>query len=228
MLEVSGGWLPGELVERLPAEASDWGYPSLPPGSLRPIAVVQHVTQGHDGYLQQIARDGRPSVSAHFVGDRDGTVTQTVSVREAAHHAGRLDASAPSWAWWQAGGRPRNPNKYTLGYELVGFSGEPFSAAQIASLVRVLGWVWAHQAELWDGERPLGAAPELGRSYIAHGEIAVSSRAHDPGPSFPWGEVVAGIAAAAAAPATSGDLEARIAAALERIAAALEGRGRAA
>jgi AmpD protein len=103
-------------------------------------------------------------VSAHFVVERCGGITQCVSVFERAWHAG-----ASSWL-----GRERC-NDFSVGIELEGTDQLPFTEAQYAAL--------EHLAAQLVAALPLRAA--AGHSDIAPG------RKSDPGPCFDWGRLTA-------------------------------------
>lgn len=98
-------------------------------------------------------------VSAHFLIARDGVLTQFVSCRERAWHAG-----VSSW-----NGRAAC-NDFSIGIELEGTEFEPFTRAQYAVLARL--------------QRALCAAYPV-RAARGHCEIA-AGRKTDPGPLFDW------------------------------------------
>jgi len=98
-------------------------------------------------------------VSAHFVVERDGRVTQCVSLLDRAWHAG-----ASVWR-----GRERC-NDFSVGIELEGSDEQPFTDEQYVALQRLA-------AQLVAALPLLGAA---GHSDIAPG------RKSDPGPHFDW------------------------------------------
>ncbi len=98
-------------------------------------------------------------VSAHFVIDRHGAVTQHVSVRDRAWHAG-----ASCWR-----GRS-NCNDDSVGIELEGLEGDVFEPAQYTSLARLC------QA----------LATECPIAHVAGHEHIAPGRKQDPGPGFDW------------------------------------------
>jgi AmpD protein len=98
-------------------------------------------------------------VSAHFVVERDGRITQCVSVSERAWHAG-----ASSWR-----GRERC-NDFSVGIELEGTDESPFTDAQYVALDHLAA--------------QLAAALPL-RAVVGHSDIA-PGRKTDPGPCFDW------------------------------------------
>ncbi len=133
---------------------------SLPPGEYGGDAIERLFTgrldtDAHPYYAQ--LRGLR--VSAHFVVDRSGAVTQYVACAQRAWHAG-----ASQW-----NGRPRC-NDYSVGIELEGLEGERFGDAQYEALVPLLRALRrAH---------PLAAV--VGHEHVAPG------RKHDPGVGFDW------------------------------------------
>lgn len=98
-------------------------------------------------------------VSAHFLIDRLGAVTQYVSVHDRAWHAG-----ASCWR-----GRS-NCNDDSVGIELEGLEGLPFEPAQYASLTRLCG----------------ALATVCPIAYVAGHEHIAPGRKQDPGSGFDW------------------------------------------
>lgn len=108
-------------------------------------------------------------VSAHFLIERDGLVTQFVSCNERAWHAGQSLFA----------GR-ENCNDFSLGIELEGTDDLPFTAAQYAALIALT--------------RQLQAAyPAITLERICgHSDIA-PGRKTDPGPAFDWAALRLGL-----------------------------------
>ena len=136
---------------------------SLPPGQFGTGCVHKFFSGTLDGkahpYFAEIA-DLR--VSAHFLIERDGRVTQFVSCLERAWHAGQSCFE----------GRD-NCNDYSLGIELEGTDEQPFTDLQYASLVTLT--------------RTLQQAfPLISRSRITGHEHIAPGRKTDPGPCFDW------------------------------------------
>jgi AmpD protein len=171
----SEGWLDAAL--RCPSPNADPRPPeavidllvlhniSLPPGEFGGAHVQQLFCNRLDAARHPyFARIAALRVSAHFLIERDGALTQFVSCQARAWHAG-----ASSFR-----GRTRC-NDFSIGIELEGTDFIPFTDAQyraLAALVPVLA-----------GRYPLCAAR-------AHSEIA-SARKTDPGPFFEWQRVAA-------------------------------------
>ncbi len=110
-------------------------------------------------------------VSAHFFIERDGQVSQFVSCRQRAWHAG-----VSSFA-----GR-ENCNDFSLGIELEGTDDLPYSEAQYDALVALV-------------QQLLAAYPALSVERICgHCDIA-PGRKTDPGPAFDWPRLRTGLLA---------------------------------
>ena len=143
---------------------------SLPPGEFGSGRVQQF-------FQNQLPSDAHPyfasidalRVSAHFLIERDGSLTQFVSCRERAWHAG-----VSSFA-----GR-ENCNDFSLGIELEGTDDLPYTSAQYATLQELTNQL-------------LSAYPLLTRQRICgHSDIA-PQRKTDPGPAFDWQQYFAGL-----------------------------------
>ncbi|MDA7085159.1 1,6-anhydro-N-acetylmuramyl-L-alanine amidase AmpD [Pseudomonas sp. SA3-5] len=136
---------------------------SLPPGQFA-TGKVQEFFQNRlivdeHPYFAEIAA---LRVSAHFLIERDGAITQFVSCNERAWHAGQSCFA----------GR-ENCNDYSLGIELEGTDERPFTDAQYAALVGLT-------VELQRVYPALNLARICGHSDIA------PTRKTDPGPAFDW------------------------------------------
>ena len=136
---------------------------SLPPGQFGTGKVqqfFQNCLQCHEHpFFEEIAE---LQVSAHFLIERDGAITQFVSCLDRAWHAGI--------SWFE--GRD-NCNDFSLGVELEGTDDLPYTDAQYARL-----------AELT--RQLLDAYPALSTQRIrGHCDIA-PGRKTDPGPAFDW------------------------------------------
>lgn len=133
---------------------------SLPPDDFSGDWIERFFTNSLDPqahpYFRTIAE---LRVSAHFLVRRDGRVIQFVGCDRRAWHAGQ--------SAWQ--GR-ENCNDYSIGIELEGSDGQPFTLAQYAAL-------WPLLARLRQRYPITGLA---GHSHVAPG------RKTDPGPYFDW------------------------------------------
>ena len=143
---------------------------SLPPGQFGTGRVQQFfqncLPADEHPYFAGIAQ---LTVSAHFLIERDGGVTQFVSCAERAWHAG-----VSSFA-----GR-ENCNDFSIGIELEGTDDLPFTDAQYQALVELT-------------RQLLRAYPQMSVERICgHSDIA-PGRKTDPGPCFDWPRLRAGL-----------------------------------
>ena len=133
---------------------------SLPPGEFGGGEIAQLFTNALDWnahpYFKHI--EGI-EVSAHFVIDRHGLVTQFVSCDERAWHAGRSSFRGHD-----------NCNDFSIGIELEGLEGDAFDSAQYQALTALISDI-IHQY-------PIEAV--TGHEHIAPG------RKFDPGAQFNW------------------------------------------
>jgi len=136
---------------------------SLPPGEFGGGHPQQLFTGtlpvGRHPFLDQLAG---VRVSAHFLIERDGQITQFVSCAARAWHAGSSTFRGRSGC-----------NDFSIGVELEGTDFTPFADAQYDALARLVP--------------ALGAAYPLIQA-CGHNEIA-GERKTDPGPFFDWRRV---------------------------------------
>ncbi len=155
------------------------GCATTPPAQRNPIAewrpspnhnprsaqmIVIHQTEMESAQAALVTLQTRNStgrVSAHYLIGDDGRLYQLVAERERAWHAG-----ASRW------GGVADINSASIGIELDNDGAEPFSAAQIDTLLRLLGDITGRL----DIPRHL---------VIGHGDIA-PTRKRDPSVLFPW------------------------------------------
>jgi N-acetyl-anhydromuramyl-L-alanine amidase AmpD len=146
---------------------------------MEPIAVINHIMQGYARTMIEWATTNSTQKSAHFIIDRDGNITQTVSIYSPAWHAGRI-----AKVTWDSMPTGNNPNKYTVGIEHEGFSVDPgygydyiyedgWPDAMMEASVQVHAWIL--------GELGLEANDQ---TVIGHNETDGVSRANDPGPAW--------------------------------------------
>lgn len=147
---------------------------SLPPGEFGGGAIEALFTNAldHDAHRCYATLRGL-RVSAHFLVDRDGTLTQFVACGMRAWHAG-----ASSFE-----GRARC-NDFSIGIELEGDDASAFEPGQYATLVAL--------TEALATRYPIEAV--AGHSDIAPG------RKTDPGPRFDWLSYLAGTRSTLRAP----------------------------
>jgi len=136
---------------------------SLPPGQFGTGRVQEFFCSSLDEtahpYFAEIAQ---LRVSAHFLIEREGRITQFVSCLQRAWHAGQSCFA----------GRD-NCNDFSLGIELEGTDDQPFTDAQYASLIALT--------------RTLQQAfPLITRERITGHEHIAPGRKTDPGPCFDW------------------------------------------
>jgi len=137
---------------------------SLPPGQFGGGHIEELFTNRLDGaadpYFATIAG---LQVSAHFLIDRAGAITQFVATEQRAWHAGQS----------QFGGCD-NCNDFSIGVELEGCDDVAYSDAQYTALTALSGVLMARYPALTE-ERIAG-----------HSDIA-PGRKTDPGEAFEWG-----------------------------------------
>ena len=170
----SKGWMPD--IDHI--GTTMYGYTDVPPETMKPIAVINHIMQGYARTMIEWATNNSVQKSAHFIIDREGNITQTVSIYSPAWHAGRT--AKESWKSFPGG----NPNKYTVGIEHEGFSVDPgygydyiydgsWPEAMMDASAKVHKWIL--------GELGLEANDQ---TVIGHFETDAVSRANDPGPQW--------------------------------------------
>ena len=163
-----------------PEANASCGYPDVAPGQMKPIAVIWHIMSGYASTMLSWAKESSGvQKSAHFIIDRQGNITQTVSIYTPAWHAGGVNS--PSWSLYKGG----NPNKYTIGIEFEGFSIKPsygydylysdefpWPQAMLKAGTKVTNWCM----------QQTGIVPSVD-TMIGHYEVDAVNRAHDPAPS---------------------------------------------
>ena len=108
-------------------------------------------------------------VSAHFLIERDGEVTQFVSCLDRAWHAGVSSFQGRDTC-----------NDFSVGIELEGTDEQPFTEAQYAALIELTRQLRASFAAI---------SPER---ICGHSDIA-PGRKTDPGPFFDWARFIAAV-----------------------------------
>lgn len=142
---------------------AEW-VPSANHNARKPVLIVLHATEQHSAQqsldtLRSANRHGR--VSAHYLIGDDGRLYQLVADAHRAWHAG-------AGAWGTIG----EVNSASIGIEIDNAVGEPYTQAQIDTLLRLLE----------DLTTRLGI-PKT--QVIAHSDLA-PTRKRDPGALFPW------------------------------------------
>ncbi len=124
--------------------------------------IIHHTAQNScDETVKTFTTQDSREVSAHYVICRDGTVFHMLNDLLRAHHAG-----VSKW------GNTTDLNSSSIGIELDNNGFEPFSEAQINSLVTLL-------------DRLKKAYSVPAANFIGHGDIA-PTRKNDPNWRFPW------------------------------------------
>ena len=130
----------------------------------RPVIIVLHFTE-QESVRQSLdtlrSQNAGGRVSSHYLVGDDGRIYQLVADARRAWHAG-----AGRW------GTLTDLNSTSIGIEMDNARGEPYTEAQIASLLRLLE----------DLTTRLGIHKT---QVIAHADMA-PTRKVDPGPLFPW------------------------------------------
>ena len=117
-------------------------------------------TSRHPAYRDLEGRE----LSAHFLVDRGGRVTQFVPTDRAAYHAG-----VSRWR-----GRERC-NDFSVGIELIGDAEHDFTRRQYGSLARLCRGLMRTYPKITP------------RRIVGHSQVAMPrGRKHDPGPRFDW------------------------------------------
>jgi AmpD protein len=141
---------------------------TCPPGSLDTTDVVALFlgtldTGRHPAYREVAGKE----LSAHFLIDRAGRVTQFVATDRAAYHAGE--------SRWR--GRA-GCNDFSVGIELTGDAARDFTARQYASLARLCRGLMRAYPKITPGR------------VVGHSQVAwPRGRKADPGPRFDWGRL---------------------------------------
>ncbi|MEJ7663675.1 MAG: N-acetylmuramoyl-L-alanine amidase [Hymenobacter sp.] len=164
------------LAQQLRAE------PALPPDTLPPTpywvgtvnfnlrkpnyVIIHHTAQDSAAQTLKTFTLTKTQVSAHYVIGRDGRVFHMLSDYLRAWHAGV--------ARW---GGVTDINSVSVGIELDNNGREPFAAAQLISLLKILGYLKRSYS--------IPAA-----NFIGHGDIA-PTRKSDPSALFPWQKLAA-------------------------------------
>ena len=140
-------------------------YITCPPGQLGTEDVAALFlgtldTGKHPAYREVAGKE----LSAHFLVDRRGGITQFVPTDRVAYHAG-----ASSWR-----GR-EGCNDFSIGIELIGDADRDFTARQYAALARLCRDL-------------MRAYPKITpKRIVGHSQVALPrGRKADPGPRFDW------------------------------------------
>ncbi len=141
-------------------------------------AIVIHTTEVSFQGTLNIFQSTSSQVSAHFVVDTNGHIVQMVDTSRRAWHATYY-------------------NTRSVGIEMVGYANNPatWNSSNLAALMDLLAWlVTAYDIPL---VHPGGDAYDFPDStynetgLVAHGQVQPWNRT-DPGPFFPWDQVLVG------------------------------------
>ncbi len=136
---------------------------SLPPGEFESPCVEDFFMGRLDiEKYPELAELKDVHVSAHFVVDRQGHITQFVPLSKRAWHAGKSS--------WQ--GR-ENCNDYSIGIEMIGDEKQPFTQAQYRETARLCRVLSQH-------------FPAITRERIVGHQDVAPGRKWDPGRQWEW------------------------------------------
>src|SRR5690554_4066132 len=172
-IDTASGWLSG--IHHCPSAH----FNARPPGGDISLLVIHNISlppgQFGTGCVQQLfsgtldptshpyfAEIAELRVSAHFLIERDGRVTQFVSCLQRAWHAGQSAFAGRA-----------DCNDFSIGIELEGTDDQAFTALQYDRLVAL-------------SEVLRGAYPLITRDRITGHEHIAPGRKTDPGPCFDW------------------------------------------
>jgi len=107
----------------------------------KPEFIVIHIMQGTMAGTISWFKNPASEVSAHYLVGKDGRVVQMIKDTDAAWHAGRINnpsEKAKRVLKTNLLGGYVNPNKYSLGIECEGKTGDVWTESQINSLVELI------------------------------------------------------------------------------------------
>ena len=153
-------------------------------------SVVMHTTEVSLNGTLNIFRSSSNAVSAHFVVAPNGDIYEMVDTSDRAWHATYY-------------------NSRSIGIEMVGFASQPstWNEQNLAALTDLLDWIVSAYPTI-PLTHPSGDAYDFrGDRFdqpglVAHGQVQPWNRS-DPGPFFPWNDVIADVEAALAVPEPS-------------------------
>lgn len=163
-----------------------------PRDSARIDLVVIHCTELPDLAMarrfgeEELYEGSRTGNSGHYYVDRDGSVHQYVAVDRVAHHVRGYNARAIGV---ELVNRGRYPDWLAAHHQAMD---EPYTAAQIDALVALLRELQAQLPSL----RFIAGHEDLDTTEVAATDDpdVMVRRKRDPGPRFPWEQVLARIA----------------------------------
>jgi len=145
----------------------------------KPVAIVNHITAGlYPGCLNWM-QNPKAQASAHYLVTKAGQIFHLVKDEDTAWHAGAVNK--PNWPLYDG----TNPNRYTIGIEHEGLSGDALTEDQYQATL----WLHKHLVAKW------GISVDRDR-IIGHYRIDSVNRPNCPGPRFPWDRLFVDLAAA--------------------------------
>jgi len=137
-----GKWKPAWIVD-LPSGNYDKGRHSKTGAEAEVEGIVMHKTAGifEDSLDWLLHSSGKDAVSANYLVDTEGTIYQLVAPDDTAWHAGgRVRDSV----WTPTSGDTHigaDVNAYSIGIEVVGATGKPYSPQQKAATEKLVAWL---------------------------------------------------------------------------------------
>ena len=139
---------------------------SLPPENFNPSNIEKLFLNKLDFDSHEYFKEIRDlKVSSHFLIDREGQITQFVSVYKRAWHAGKSNFENED-----------NCNDFSIGIEMIGSDNSIFENKQYASLKKLIKSLKKVFPKI------------LEDNIVGHSDVAVG-RKTDPGPFFDWTKI---------------------------------------
>ncbi len=145
----------------------------------RPIAIVVHIMDGFLSGTDAWFNDPRCPASAHYGIGKTGEIHQYVDEADTAWHAGSI--SKPNWTLLKRDnqGNSINPNRYTIGVEHEGKSGEVWTDATYQSSA----WLIKDIANRW-------VIPIDRDHIVGHYQIDLDRRSGCPGKGIDFDKLI--------------------------------------
>ena len=139
---------------------------SLPPENFNPSNIEKLFLNKLDFDSHEYFKEIRDlKVSSHFLIDREGLITQFVSVYKRAWHAGKSNFENED-----------NCNDFSIGIEMIGSDNSTFENKQYASLKKLIKSLKKVFPKI------------LEDNIVGHSDVA-AGRKTDPGPFFDWTKI---------------------------------------
>lgn len=183
----SGPALPPPIVQKLLA-SDHYDYGAIPRSGYRVQAVVSHVSDGPNSSLYGwfASTSGAGALSTHYAIFWDGTIEQYVLDEHASYGVGliSLGSDFPNWYRPQSTADGWMANCQTISIEHLGRPGQVFPAPQIGASIELQRYL-----------RFKFSLPVDVQHFVGHYRFDHVNRANCPSSTFPWAQVLAGIAA---------------------------------